>query len=152
MFKTISGSAQLNSGENTKINKQSHLKFWLNWIKYGAVSYSLSCIIMLKTLHNSQSRLLLEFFKNSDWRNQMALECIPNTAHKSSQLCLLSLLIYTLISEKQDLEKSRSILNPRKISDSANLEFFSFIVSTKLFSWWRTGKNQCLQTWMFSRV
>ena len=27
--------------KNTKINKQSNVKFWLNWIKYGAVSYSL---------------------------------------------------------------------------------------------------------------
>ena len=41
MFKTILGSAQVNSGENTEINKQSHVKFWLNWMKYGAVSYSL---------------------------------------------------------------------------------------------------------------
>ena len=54
----------------------------------------------------------------------MALECIPNVAHKSCQLCLLSLLICTLISENQDLEKSMSISNPRKFSDSANLEFF----------------------------
>ena len=30
-------------GENTEINKQLHVKFWLNWIKYGAVSNSLSC-------------------------------------------------------------------------------------------------------------
>ena len=43
MFKIILGSAQVNSGENTEINKQSHVKFWLNWIEYGAVSYSLSC-------------------------------------------------------------------------------------------------------------
>ena len=31
------------TGKNTAINKQSDVKFWLNWIKYGAVSYSLSC-------------------------------------------------------------------------------------------------------------
>ena len=31
------------TGKSTEINKQSHIKFWLNWIKYGAVSYSLSC-------------------------------------------------------------------------------------------------------------
>ena len=37
-----SKQAQVNSGENTEINKQSHVKFWLNWIKYGAVSYSLA--------------------------------------------------------------------------------------------------------------
>ena len=46
MFKTILGSAQVNLGENTEINKQSHVKFWLNWIKYGAVSYSLSCTVV----------------------------------------------------------------------------------------------------------
>ena len=28
----------------TGINKQSDVKFWLDCIKYGAVSYSLSCI------------------------------------------------------------------------------------------------------------
>ena len=37
----------------------------------------------------------------------------------------LGLLICTLISENQGLEKSRSISNPRKISGSTNLEFFS---------------------------
>ena len=42
MFKTILGSAQVNLRENTEINKQPHLKFWLDWIKHWAVSYSLS--------------------------------------------------------------------------------------------------------------
>ena len=31
------------TGKYTEINKQSDVKFWLNWIEYGAVSYSLSC-------------------------------------------------------------------------------------------------------------
>jgi hypothetical protein len=74
--------------------------------------------------------LKLNFFKlifqksstDQQGGNQMALECIPNTAHKSSQHCLLSLLICTLISENQDLQKSRSLSKPRKISDSANLD------------------------------
>jgi hypothetical protein len=39
MLKTILGSAQVNSGENTELNKQSHAKFWLTWIKYGTVLY-----------------------------------------------------------------------------------------------------------------
>ena len=30
-------------GKYTEINKQSNVKFWLNWIKLGAVSYLLSC-------------------------------------------------------------------------------------------------------------
>ena len=31
MFRTISGSDQVNSGKNTEINKQSHdVKFWFN--------------------------------------------------------------------------------------------------------------------------
>ena len=38
--RTILGSTQVNSGENPKINKQSHVKFWLNWIKY--------CLIFIK--------------------------------------------------------------------------------------------------------
>ena len=37
---------------------------------------------------------------------------------------LSSLLICILISENQGLEKSRSILNPRKVSGPANLDFF----------------------------
>ena len=37
---------------------------------------------------------------------------------------LLSLLICTLIYQNQGLEESRSISNPRKISGSANLDFF----------------------------
>ena len=39
-------------------------------------------------------------------------------------LLLCSLLICTLISENLGLEKSRSLSNPRKISVSANLDFF----------------------------
>ena len=38
-------------GENTEINKQSHVKFWLNWIEYGAVSYSLSCNKLISNFH-----------------------------------------------------------------------------------------------------
>ena len=32
-------------GKNTKVNKQSLVMFWLNWTKYGAVSYSFSCTL-----------------------------------------------------------------------------------------------------------
>ena len=31
------------TGRYTEINKQSHVKFWLNWIKCRTVSYSFSC-------------------------------------------------------------------------------------------------------------
>ena len=41
--KTTFCSKQVNSGKNTKVNKQSLAMFWLNWRKYGFVSYSLSC-------------------------------------------------------------------------------------------------------------
>ena len=53
MFKTILGSAQVNSRQNTEINKQSHVKFWLNWMKYEHVSYSLGCskIVYVSHLH-----------------------------------------------------------------------------------------------------
>jgi hypothetical protein len=36
------------TGENTKVNKQSVAMFWLNWGKYGSVSYSISCTWLLK--------------------------------------------------------------------------------------------------------
>ena len=31
------------TGKYTEINKQSDVKFWLNYIKFGAVSHLLSC-------------------------------------------------------------------------------------------------------------
>ena len=34
------------TGKFSQINKQSNVKFWLNWIKFGAVSYLLSCNIL----------------------------------------------------------------------------------------------------------
>ena len=35
-------------GENTAINKQSHVKFWMNRKKYGTVSYLLGCKLCIK--------------------------------------------------------------------------------------------------------
>ena len=35
------------TGKYTEINKQSHVKFWLNWRKYRTVSYSFSCTYLL---------------------------------------------------------------------------------------------------------
>ena len=43
MFRTIFGSDQVNSGKNTEINEQSHVEFWFNRKKYGAVLYLFSC-------------------------------------------------------------------------------------------------------------
>ena len=39
----IGSQIQSNSSKNTEINKQSHVKFWFNRKKYGAVSYLFSC-------------------------------------------------------------------------------------------------------------
>ena len=77
-----------------------------NRLKIQFFKLDFSKLIFQKSSMDQQreSRLLLEFFKKSDCRNQMALECIQNNAHKSSQLSLLSLLICTLISE--NLNKS----------------------------------------------
>ena len=36
-------------GENTEINKQSHVKFWLNWKKYGAVPLLYPQVLSYKT-------------------------------------------------------------------------------------------------------
>ena len=33
------------TGKYTEINKQSYIKFWLNWIEFGAVSYLLGCTV-----------------------------------------------------------------------------------------------------------
>ena len=46
-FRCSSGKFRKKRGGNTEINKQSHVKFWFNRKKYGAVSYSLSCISLL---------------------------------------------------------------------------------------------------------
>ena len=40
-------NSRFSSGKFREINKQSHVKFWLIWIKYGAVSYSLSCTYLI---------------------------------------------------------------------------------------------------------
>ena len=42
-FESTSYKKPVKTGKYTEINKQSQVKFWLNGIKYGAVSYSLSC-------------------------------------------------------------------------------------------------------------
>ena len=44
--KTIFGATQVNLGENTKVNKQSLVIFWVNLRKYGAVLYSFSCTVV----------------------------------------------------------------------------------------------------------
>ena len=43
MLRTIFGTKQVNSGKNTKVNKQLVAMFWLNWRKYWSLLYSLSC-------------------------------------------------------------------------------------------------------------
>ena len=90
MFKTILGSAQVNSVENTEINKQSHVKFWLNWIKYGAVSYSLSCnqwfVILLQSQYILDARRYGQCF---EYLVLITLICVGVVA-------LLSLVIYTI--------------------------------------------------------
>ena len=42
-FMIISCKNGYKTGKFSKINKQSDVKFWLNWIEFGAVSYVLSC-------------------------------------------------------------------------------------------------------------
>ena len=41
--RTILWPHHAKTGKNTELNKQSDVKFWLNWMMYGNVSYSLSC-------------------------------------------------------------------------------------------------------------
>ena len=52
----------ITSCKNTEINKQSYAKFWFNWIRFGAVSYLLSCTIKCKpifwTFRNSTAPIL----------------------------------------------------------------------------------------------
>ena len=47
------------TGKNTEFNKQSDVKFWLNWIKFGAFSYLLSC---KKRVSSQHMKLLLALF------------------------------------------------------------------------------------------
>ena len=51
--RTILWSHHAKTGEFREIqlnNKQSDVKFWLNWRKYGAVSYWLSCTSLLQAI------------------------------------------------------------------------------------------------------
>ena len=64
-IKTKQWSHHAKTGKNTEINKQSDVKFWLNWRKYGTVSYSFSCIktnflLSKKTLTNQTFFLSLK--------------------------------------------------------------------------------------------
>jgi len=52
--KTILGLQQVRLGKNTEINKQSGVKFWFNWRKHGAVSYSFSCTGQFDRMVNTQ--------------------------------------------------------------------------------------------------
>jgi hypothetical protein len=70
----------------------------------------------------------------------------------------LALLICTLISENQGLEKSRSISNPRKFSGPANHDFFSglhpeknwvYTINLKKFQVPNLKKNHVLQNLKF---
>ena len=56
------------TGKYTEINTHSHVKFWPNWIKYGAVSYSLSCTLIYgisKNIVISSSNVKIQL--NSDY-------------------------------------------------------------------------------------
>ena len=55
------------TGKNTEINKQSDVKFWLNWIKHGAVSYSLSCT------HYGKNSEHVIFSQKYMWHNTMKI-------------------------------------------------------------------------------
>ena len=54
-------------GENTEINKQSHVKFLLNWIKYGAVSYSLSFTLCCEQIRIVTNWKFHEIWKKIVW-------------------------------------------------------------------------------------
>ena len=41
--KTVFQAKRVNSGKNTKVDKQLAAMFYLNWRKYGSIWYSLSC-------------------------------------------------------------------------------------------------------------
>jgi hypothetical protein len=49
------------TGKYTKINKQSNVKFWLNWSKYGTVSYSFKCNLSWHSKHSSPDIFVANF-------------------------------------------------------------------------------------------
>ena len=59
------------TGKFSKINKQLDVKFWVNRIKFGAVSYLLSCnirLINLASVSKSHMTILFEMeFLNFLW-------------------------------------------------------------------------------------
>ena len=66
---------------------------------------------------------------------------------------LFGLLICSLISKNQGLEKSRFISNPRKNSGSANLDFFPGLQpEKKLGSYYKPEKIQGLQNLKFLKT
>ena len=60
-MKTKQMQKLVKTGKYTEINKQFDVKFWLNWRKYGTVSYSFSCTVyLLKILAPSTVSINLE--------------------------------------------------------------------------------------------
>ena len=52
--------------KNTKINKQSDVKFWLNWIKLGDVSYLLSLYLLPEFW---KEQIKLSTILENTWKN-----------------------------------------------------------------------------------
>ena len=92
----------------------------INWGHFNAEkTHTASYVLSLFLIERWKARILfpLEF-----------AQCKPHTSvhFRLFHLCtaIAGLWIYTLISENQGLEKSRSYSNLRKISGPANLDFF----------------------------
>ena len=88
---------RLKTGKNTEINKQSNVKFWLDFRKYGAVSYWLSCkqtkISVLETNIFSLEMIMqsgLEFctLKFHDHLQRYLLTCQVNSAFLGRLFCI----------------------------------------------------------------
>ena len=111
-----------------------------------------------KQLRSSQVKFRVNWIFFYIWLYFMTFVALSSKSHHGISI---GLLICTLISENQGLEKYRSISNPRKVSGSTNLDFFQvwhldfFQVYSinPTFLGWRPGKKiKVCSTLNFSRV
>ena len=101
-----------------------------------SVGWNIHCLLSINYYPISTCKYLHTIYSKLQWK-----PCL---------FTAIGLLICTLISENQGLEKLRSVSNPRKISGSANFDFFwvwhldffqVYSINTAFFSGW-TPKNQ----------
>ena len=116
------------TGKYTEINKQSDVKCWLNWINYGAVSYSLNCtwVNLNSELQLSSQSKYRPFHKICCRQNRrMAMFGQNLTIPAIVKVAKPARLLWELLSrEQQEVKKMARDLTHRPAKTSNLLRLF----------------------------